>query len=171
MSFYSQALSKSQKKRLAKKKKDAREKAEAAAAADGEAAAAMAPMAATVVAEDAGDEAAGVENAGAAEQGGDGGEGGAAKTKKKEKKGKGDAPTEQTEPPSIPVSTLYPDGNYPEGEWQDYISECAPRPPRCSYNQHRTQGLCIARHAPDAMSTTIERSQSTLQSSALCRAY
>ncbi|KFM23269.1 Methionine aminopeptidase 2B [Auxenochlorella protothecoides] len=30
------------------------------------------------------------------------------------------APTEQTDPPSIPVRLLFPSGVYPEGEWQSY---------------------------------------------------
>lgn len=33
------------------------------------------------------------------------------------------APTEQTDPPSIPVRLLFPSGVYPEGEWQSYKEE------------------------------------------------
>jgi methionyl aminopeptidase len=29
----------------------------------------------------------------------------------------------QTEPPTIPVSKFFPNGNYPEGELQDYKDE------------------------------------------------
>ena len=42
------------------------------------------------------------------------------KKKKKKKKASSGAPTQQTDPPSIPVSKLFPDGRYPEGEWQSY---------------------------------------------------
>ncbi|OBZ79054.1 Methionine aminopeptidase 2 [Grifola frondosa] len=52
----------------------------------------------------------GVEHAGA------GGEGKKKKKKKKSKKKK----VEQTDPPRVPVSKFYPDGNYPEGELQEY---------------------------------------------------
>ncbi|RHN82150.1 putative methionyl aminopeptidase [Medicago truncatula] len=38
------------------------------------------------------------------------------KTKSKKKKG----PIEQTDPPSIPVLDLYPSGDFPEGEIQQY---------------------------------------------------
>ena len=30
---------------------------------------------------------------------------------------------QQTDPPSIPVSQLYTNGNFPEGEWQSYKEE------------------------------------------------
>lgn len=42
------------------------------------------------------------------------------KKKKKNKKGKGKKATVQTEPPSIPVADFFPDGQFPEGEWQSY---------------------------------------------------
>jgi hypothetical protein len=56
------------------------------------------------------------------EEGGDVvGEGGAADdAKKKKKKKKG---VKQTEPPSIPIAKFFPDGRYPEGEWQSYNDE------------------------------------------------
>lgn len=38
--------------------------------------------------------------------------------KKKAKKG-----LKQTEPPTVTVKRLYPDGVYPEGEWQPYKQE------------------------------------------------
>ncbi|KAH9920256.1 peptidase M24A methionine aminopeptidase [Epithele typhae] len=53
---------------------------------------------------------------GAPETQGAGGEGKKKKKKKKPKKKK----LEQTEPPSIGLSRLFSDGNYPEGEIQDY---------------------------------------------------
>ena len=34
--------------------------------------------------------------------------------------GKKKAATEQTEPPSIPVADFFPNGVFPEGEWQSY---------------------------------------------------
>ena len=46
------------------------------------------------------------------------GEGEAAAKKKKGKK-----KLKQTEPPSIHVSRFFPDGVYPEGEWQPYKQE------------------------------------------------
>lgn len=51
------------------------------------------------------------------------GEGKKKKKKKKPKKKK----LQQTEPPTIGLSKLFPDGNYPEGELQDYKDEYAPR--------------------------------------------
>lgn len=49
-----------------------------------------------------------------------------AKKKKKKKKPKKKAAKaeQQTEPPRIGLSKLFPDGNYPEGELQDYKDEC-----------------------------------------------
>ncbi|CAL1288658.1 unnamed protein product [Larinioides sclopetarius] len=41
--------------------------------------------------------------------------------KKKKKKGKGGSP-KQTDPPSIPIKALYPDGNFPVGEEVEYAS-------------------------------------------------
>ena len=35
----------------------------------------------------------------------------------------GKKPTAQTEPPSIPVAEVFPDGQFPEGEWQSYKDE------------------------------------------------
>lgn len=32
-------------------------------------------------------------------------------------------PAVQTDPPTIPISQLYPDGNFPMGEWQEYGSD------------------------------------------------
>ena len=115
-----QALTKSQKKRLAKKKKEARETADAADMDKPEA-------------------SNGAQTSDAAEEGMAAGENeqpangdaadAAAKRKKKKKKAK--KPKEQTDPPSIPLADLFPDGKFPEGEWQSYIGECAavPTPP------------------------------------------
>jgi hypothetical protein len=47
----------------------------------------------------------------------------AAKKKKKKKKGKG---LKQTEPPTVPIAKFFPDGKYPEGEWQSYNDRCVP---------------------------------------------
>ena len=33
----------------------------------------------------------------------------------------GSGPKQQTDPPSIPVTELFPDKNFPEGEIQEYI--------------------------------------------------
>lgn len=49
-----------------------------------------------------------------------GGDATAAKKKKKKKK-KG---PKQTDPPSVPIARFFPDGIYPEGEWQSYNDEC-----------------------------------------------
>ena len=57
------------------------------------------------------------------------------KRKRKEGKGQGDATStgekkskkkklEQTEPPTIGLSKLFPDGKFPEGELQEYKNEC-----------------------------------------------
>ena len=35
----------------------------------------------------------------------------------------------QTDPPSVPITALFPDGNFPEGEWQSYKDECVPLMP------------------------------------------
>ncbi|KAI0639956.1 peptidase M24A methionine aminopeptidase [Trametes polyzona] len=51
------------------------------------------------------------------------GEGKKKKKKKKAKKKK----VEQTEPPTVGLSKLFPDGNYPEGELQDYKDDNAYR--------------------------------------------
>ena len=51
------------------------------------------------------------------------GEGKKKKKKKKPKKKK----AEQTEPPAIGLSKLFPDGKYPEGELQDYKDEYVQR--------------------------------------------
>ena len=51
------------------------------------------------------------------------GEGNKKKKKKKPKKKK----AEQTEPPTIGLSKLFPDGKYPEGELQDYKDEYVQR--------------------------------------------
>ena len=48
------------------------------------------------------------------------GEGKKKKKKKKSKKKK----LEQTEPPTIGLSKLFPDGKFPEGELQEYKNEC-----------------------------------------------
>ena len=47
---------------------------------------------------------------------------GEGKKKKKKKKSKKKKP-EQSEPPRVGLSKLFPDGNYPEGELQDYKDE------------------------------------------------
>lgn len=39
------------------------------------------------------------------------------------KKNKGKKAPKQTEPPSITVKRLFPDGVYPRGEWQPYKQE------------------------------------------------
>ena len=44
------------------------------------------------------------------------------KPKKKKKKTKPE-PGKQTDPPTIGLSKLFPDGNYPEGEIQEYPNE------------------------------------------------
>lgn len=49
---------------------------------------------------------------------------GEAKKKKKKKKPK-KKKNAQTEPPRVAISKLFPDGNYPEGELQEYKDECA----------------------------------------------
>jgi hypothetical protein len=46
-------------------------------------------------------------------------------TKMKKKKKKSGAAKGQTEPPTVPISDLFPNGRYPEGEWQSYSDECA----------------------------------------------
>jgi methionyl aminopeptidase len=49
---------------------------------------------------------------------------GDAKKKKKKKKPKKKAKTEQqSEPPRVGLSKLFPDGNYPEGELHEYKDE------------------------------------------------
>ncbi|GBN17692.1 Methionine aminopeptidase 2 [Araneus ventricosus] len=42
--------------------------------------------------------------------------------KKKKKKGKGGSTPKQTDPPSIPIKALFPDGNFPVGEEVEYAS-------------------------------------------------
>lgn len=49
---------------------------------------------------------------------GEGATAGSSAGKKKKKKSK--AKKQQTAPPTIPVSQLFPDGKYPEGDWQSY---------------------------------------------------
>ena len=53
------------------------------------------------------------------------GEGKKKKKKKKPKKKSGSSHKveQQTEPPTVGLSKLFPDGNYPEGELQDYKDE------------------------------------------------
>ncbi|MCI12243.1 methionine aminopeptidase 2B-like protein, partial [Trifolium medium] len=51
------------------------------------------------------------------------------KKKKKAKSKKKKGPIEQTDPPSIPVLDLYPSGNFPEGEIQQYKDELCLRCP------------------------------------------
>lgn len=51
---------------------------------------------------------------------------GEGKKKKKKKKSKKKKP-EQTEPPTIGLSKFFPDGNYPEGELQEYKDESVSR--------------------------------------------
>ncbi|KAJ3485440.1 hypothetical protein NLI96_g4964 [Meripilus lineatus] len=50
---------------------------------------------------------------------------GAKKKKKKKKSKKKSAKVEQSEPPRVGLSKLFPDGNYPEGELQDYKDDNA----------------------------------------------
>ncbi|XP_035229783.1 methionine aminopeptidase 2-like isoform X2 [Stegodyphus dumicola] len=45
-----------------------------------------------------------------------------ASKKKRKKKSKGGTTVKQTDPPSIPIKVLYPDGNYPVGEEVEYVS-------------------------------------------------
>ncbi|KFM59006.1 Methionine aminopeptidase 2, partial [Stegodyphus mimosarum] len=45
-----------------------------------------------------------------------------ASKKKRKKKSKGGTTMKQTDPPSIPIKVLYPDGNYPVGEEVEYVS-------------------------------------------------
>ncbi|OIW27375.1 peptidase M24A, methionine aminopeptidase [Coniochaeta ligniaria NRRL 30616] len=54
-----------------------------------------------------------------------GGEGAAKKKKnrKKKPKKKKKAPTAQTDPPSVTIAQLFPDGNYPKGEEVEYVNE------------------------------------------------
>eukprot|EP01018_Ginkgo_biloba_P039004 Gb_20446 [translate_table: standard] len=47
----------------------------------------------------------------------------AKKKKKKSKSKKKKEPLEQTDPPSIPVMDLFPSGDFPEGEIQQYRDE------------------------------------------------
>jgi methionyl aminopeptidase len=54
---------------------------------------------------------------------GAGGEGSKKKKKKKPKKKKPASPKSQTSPPRVPVSTLFPNHQYPEGEISDYRDE------------------------------------------------
>jgi methionyl aminopeptidase len=49
--------------------------------------------------------------------------GDAKKKKKKKKPKKKKAGSKQTEPPTIGLSKLFPDGIYPEGELQEYKNE------------------------------------------------
>ncbi|KAH9897862.1 peptidase M24A methionine aminopeptidase [Cubamyces lactineus] len=72
---------------------------------------------------DAEEEIDDVEEDGAPEAQGAGGEGKKKKKKKKTKKKK----VEQTEPPTVGLSKLFPDGNYPEGELQEYKDDNAYR--------------------------------------------
>lgn len=111
-----QVLTKSQKKRLAKKKAKAKaELASEGGAEDTEAAVDTEnnnsghPNGATP-------NAANPEDSQATEE---------AKKKTKKKKKSGAAKC-QTEPPTIPLSDFFPDGRYPEGEWQSYKDEFAP---------------------------------------------
>ena len=50
------------------------------------------------------------------------------KKKKKKAKKKAAAKVEQSEPPRIGLSKLFPDGTYPEGEIQEYKDEYVPLP-------------------------------------------
>lgn len=106
-----QVLSKSQKKRMKQKAKAA-----AAAAEDGDG---TAEEGAENTKPQNGHEEAGDDDA-AADAGGDD----AAAKKKKKKKKKG---VKQTEPPTVPLARFFPDGVYPEGEWQSYNDECVLR--------------------------------------------
>lgn len=94
-----EGLSKSQKKRL-KKKASAAKKGEAGDT-------------------DAGQQQEDGEGVGGDEgcEGGGGGQAGDGTGKKKKKKSKSKV---QTIPPSVPVAQLFPDGKFPEGEWQSY---------------------------------------------------
>ncbi len=115
-------LSKSQRKRL-NKKKAAEEKRRAEAELSG-----------VQIDEDGeGNGAAGDDTAAAAAAavGGEEGAEGAAKKKKKKKKSKGGkgGARQQTDPPTIPVPDLYPNGIFPEGEIVSYPQD---------YNTYRT---------------------------------
>ena len=51
---------------------------------------------------------------------------GEGKKKKKKKKPKKKKAEQQSEPPRVGLTKLFPDGNFPEGELQDYKDECVP---------------------------------------------
>ena len=48
---------------------------------------------------------------------------GEGKKKKKKKKPKKKSKLEQTEPPTVGLTKLFPDGKFPEGELQEYKNE------------------------------------------------
>lgn len=51
---------------------------------------------------------------------------GDSKKKKKKKKPKKKKAEQQSEPPRVGLTKLFPDGNFPEGELQEYKDECVP---------------------------------------------
>eukprot|EP00898_Chlorokybus_atmophyticus_P001622 jgi/Chlat1/2460/Chrsp171S00135 len=101
----------------AAKKKKKKKKKKPTGAAGGESAAAIEEDPSPALAP-AGPDADDGEDAGD-DEAGEGGAEGAAK-KKKKKKPKKKTPLQQTDPPTIPMTQLFPDGNYPEGELHEY---------------------------------------------------
>ncbi|KAL1951159.1 hypothetical protein VTO73DRAFT_308 [Trametes versicolor] len=89
------------------------------------------------------------EEDGAPEAQGAGGEGKKKKKKKKPKKKK----VEQTEPPTIGLSKLFPDGNYPEGELQDYKDDNAYR----TTSEERRYDERMAMEDPEVTYNSIRR--------------
>ncbi|PCH34153.1 peptidase M24A methionine aminopeptidase [Wolfiporia cocos MD-104 SS10] len=79
--------------------------------------------------------------------------GGEGKKKKKKKKSKKKAKVEQTEPPRVGLSRMFPDGNYPEGELQEYKNDNAWRTTseEMRYNER------LAMEDPETTYTNIRR--------------
>ena len=74
---------------------------------------------------------------------------GESKKKKKKKKSK-KKKVEQTEPPTIGLSKLFPDGKFPEGELQEYKNECAFLQFPCSYADENVSTLTLHVAMPSA---------------------
>lgn len=138
----SQGLSKAAKKRAKQKAKKlagtgATAAGEDAAAESDAAAAASSTAAVNGAAADAGADSGDEDDGEEGEEAVAAGEGKKKKKKKRSKKKKpageggdgeaaaagaanGSTPTQQSEPPSVPVRVLFPSGKFPEGEWQSY---------------------------------------------------
>lgn len=71
---------------------------------------------------------------------GEGGDEGADVKKRKKKKKKG---LKQTEPPSVPIAKFFPDGRYPEGEWQSYNNRHAFFTPQICSTSSQSPLHCI----------------------------